>query len=89
MITVGKLKKIIENMPDDAPVLQVDPFSEYAYDIKDMSYGRSKIVLITKKRKRFYNSWKDKDFNNFLDDNPDEKEQINKEYTPSLLLYIG
>jgi hypothetical protein len=88
MFTVGDLKKIINDIPDDALVLQDDPFSEFSYDIKGVGCGRTIIDHITKKGEKFYSTWDNNCFNESLEDNLDQKEQIEKEYMLALIIYL-
>jgi hypothetical protein len=69
-------------------VLQNDLFSEFSYDIKSIKCGRTKIDHITEEGENFYTAWDDNCFNELLEDNLDQKEQIEREYISALIIYV-
>ncbi len=88
MLTIGKLKNFIENMDDDAIVLQKDSHSEFSYDIKNIHIGRAVLNHTTKYGGNYYDSWDNDSFMDYLEDNPDEVNELDKKYKVVLILEI-
>ena len=85
-MTVGELKCIIQNLPDDAIILQQDPFSEYSYDIVGIHKSYSGVDVIHRDGSIRYSSLSEDGFIDLLEDNPEDEDKIREEYKVSLVI---
>ena len=77
-------------MPDDALVLQKDPFSEFSFDTSiKVEKHFTKIDHIANDGTVFYYSWEEDDFKDFLEDNPDDVDKLKEAHKPTLMLFLG
>lgn len=89
MLTVGKLRELIKDVPDDILILKKDPYSEFSFEINiDGEVHYTKIDHITILDEKYYTAFDNDSFNIFLDDNPEDVEEIKKKYKSCLILEI-
>jgi|GEM_PF-4399673 len=86
MLTVGEIRKLIKDMPDDALVLINDPHSEFTFEIASGNIFNVRLDHTTKFGENYYYGMDDENFNDFINDNIEVAEEIKKEYKKSLAL---
>ena len=87
---IEKINTLIQDLPDDTLVLQNDHYSEFSFDINakiKVEKHFTKVEQISNDGTVFYFSWEEDDFKDFLEDNPNDQEELKAEYKPTLMFF--